>query len=145
MNFGTLRVLVLGVSTNTIAVQHMDDHGIKLVLTFEPESEYLTRALSYQTTDVSRLLASQASLASFECVIIGNNVGTGYDRARLLPAELLPRTMIAWDDYQPAEAAPYADLYITHFGNRQSHKGGYSIKDFLIEMADLAAISSRRI
>jgi hypothetical protein len=53
-----------------------------------------------------------------EIVILGNNRGAGFVKAKSIPQRLKDRTIVLWNNRRAADEQPYAQLGFKHFGNR---------------------------
>lgn len=85
---------------------------------FELEIIYLPHHQYYASNANCEQIRELTSQHKVDLVIIGNNMGAGLIRARFVHVDLLPMTMVVWNDYRESETIPYAEVGISHFGRR---------------------------
>ena len=120
-----LRVLVLDslVILDTVALER---EGFALEVT-SLEYEEIFNAHGYKVCDSGSALAHEGR--NFDLIVIGNNLGTGLQYARVVPVEMRRRTLIVWNEYTPGDERGYARMGYRKFASRKDQT------DWLIRMA----------
>lgn len=133
MSTKAFRVLVLDDSLIGRGDRELAIQGVRVAITALKREEIMRDAISgYRISSRGLKLAGDAT--SYDAVIIGNNMGTGFAYAREIPGEMKPHTMIVWNTRKPDDEAAYARFGFEHFGVRHQDEVGW-----LIQQAEEAA------
>lgn len=57
---------------------------------------------------------------AYDLIIIGNNLGSGYAKAKAIPESLRSRGVITWNDEPGNRSAPYARMGYQYFVSRRN-------------------------
>lgn len=66
-------------------------------------------------------IINEINHVQFDLVVIGNNLGAGLDKAQAIATkqpELIPKTLIVWNNHTVQDEKPYRQLGYSYFGNR---------------------------
>ncbi len=115
----TVRILVL----DTPGLFHrkaLQEEGFTVELTgLEMEDTWSDEWGGYRISARAEQMASAATTADYDFVIIGNNRGHGFVLARELPMDLRSRTLVVWNSNSgQIEVPEYQELDYQHFGIR---------------------------
>jgi hypothetical protein len=97
----------------------LESRGVNLEVT-SLDSDEIARPFGYVFSPRARELAQRA--ADYDFVIVGNNQGSGLAYANAIPAEMRPRTLIVWNDYEPGDETDYAALGYEHVASRRDER-----------------------
>ena len=97
-----------------------DIFGQEVVIdvTFESPENRLDEDLVYYISDWTRDQALEASLATVTGVIVGNYMGSGLEKVRLLDSTLFDLTLITSNKMPALEREQYEDLGFRNFADR---------------------------
>ena len=135
-----VRILVLGDDDVIVSKRNFESAGIELEIIHELRNQFWNEPLGrYFVSDRALQLAQAATPELYDAVVVGNNLGTGVDKACELPRSMQGRTMIVWNHFRSGDESAYADLGFTRFGNRltlPSEGDAPDTEDFLMEIAE---------
>jgi len=84
----------------------------------------------YIVSQLGRDLAARATPDRYDLVVIGNNLGTGFEYARLIPEAMRSRTLIVWNWYKVGNEETYTSYGFEHFCSRDEQV------EYLLKMLD---------
>lgn len=111
----------------------LEDLGLEAEFLHSEESD--TDFVSYARLDAPNIgehvmafralrAADRATELQPDLVIVGNNLGAGVDKARIMHLRgLSDRVIVLWNGYRPGEEQPYLEFGCKYFGSRMDSKG----------------------
>ena len=136
-----IRVLVLDAGRTRHIANAAVRLGLSLHITSETAADGQDPNSGYIASKKSLQLARSAVLETFDCVFIGNNMGTGEYKAAAIPQQMRPRTFIGFNHFELGMEESYRRGGFHYFGYREWDPNPTdepyltSLTDFLLDIA----------